>query len=427
MWWKKKLDLIGQVFFLGDLAPALHELDGLEAAGVRVTSVTAGHDEIWAAALEHPDWGSARLACQRGAQKLPPLLIDISCGLTEVERERLRTSAEVPLQLTLPARDDDVLRDRKRLLRFMSAVMGADGIAGFDVHSQMIWTPDRLADELQHDAPLDIIQVHVLHVVTEDDGVWLHSHGLAEMGFLDFDVLRPAQALTEEQFDVLRAIAFQLVEDGGNGEIWPVMGADPLSLIDAATFMRSASAADRALRDPEHHTDRRVICCDPKPPGFFSRLFGAKEIRPSRLLSRGMVEGVHLVNFSTEATELTATRARETLELYSDLGREFADLECTSLAKIGYPTDSGGHGGGREHLWFEVHDFDDQGIHATLINQPHDIERMNAGDRSRHPLDSLTDWTIVTPIGQLTARNLELARSLRALRPDILEALEEKR
>jgi hypothetical protein len=155
----------------------------------------------------------------------------------------------------------------------------------------IIWTPDRIADEIQHGAPLDILQVHVLHVVGEDDGVWLHSHGLAEMGFLDFDVLRPAQALTEDQFDVLRAIAFQMVEDGDSGEIWPVMGADPLSLIDAATFMRSASPADRALRDPENHSDRRVICCDPKPPGFLSRLFGAVEIRPSRLLSRGMVEG----------------------------------------------------------------------------------------------------------------------------------------
>ena len=52
---------------------------------------------------------------------------------------------------------------------------------------------------------------------------------------------------------------------------------------------------------------------------------------------------------------------------------------------------------------------------------------MNAGDRARHPLSWLTDWTLVTPIGQLTPRSLELARVLRAHRPEILEALEESR
>jgi hypothetical protein len=64
--------------------------------------------------------------------------------------------------------------------------------------------PARLADELVHDAPLDIVQIHVLHVVTQPEGVWLHSHGLGELGSVDFDVLRPAEALTTEQFDVSR-------------------------------------------------------------------------------------------------------------------------------------------------------------------------------------------------------------------------------
>jgi hypothetical protein len=242
------------------------------------------------------------------------------------------------------------------------------------------------------------------------------------MGFVDYDVLRPAQAIIKEQFDVLRAIAFAIVEGASSGEIRPVLGADPVSLVAASTFMGAASEADRALRDPEDHTEARVVCCDPKAPGAIARLFGAAKIRPSQLLSSGMVEGRHLVNFSTQATELFAERARGTIDLFASFRREFEDLQCTPLVKLGYPTDGGGDEN-REHLWFEVHSVGSDGLEATLLNDPFDIAEMKAGERRCHSMERLTDWTLLTPVGQLTPRSLEVARTLRELRPEILEAL----
>jgi hypothetical protein len=425
MWWQKRLDLTAQVYFRGTLPPSLEGLDGLGRVGVEVRPGPPAPEMIWTAKLHHPDWGPAELAAPRHRQALPDFMADFGTGLSPQEREQLRQRAECPLVLHVPAAESDVLRDRKRLLHLMQAVLGDDGVAGVDMMAQMVWTPPRLADELQHEAPLDIIQIHVLHVVTQAAGVWLHSHGLGEMGFVDFDVLRPAEGITGEQFDVLRAIAFAIVEGASSGAISPVSGAEPVELVDASSFMKGASGRDRELRDVEYHTERRVVCCDPVAPGVVARLFGAREIRPSRLLSRGMVEGRHLVNFSREATELAALRARECLSLFGSLAEEFADMRCMSLVKLGYQTDSGS-GADTEHLWFEAHGVAQDTIDATLLNEPFAIAGMSEGQRGTHPIERLTDWAILTPLGQLTPRTLELARHLREARPEILKALQEK-
>src|SRR5262249_43409139 len=153
----------------------------------------------------------------------------------ETERETIARDARSVLTLNVPPHTGDALRDRKQFLRFMAAVLGRDGVAGHDLIAQMFWSQERLAEELQHDAPLDIIHMHVLHVVRQPDGVWLHSHGLAEMGFVDFDVLRPAEELTANQFDLLRSIAFHIVEGASSGLIEPAVGADAVDLVDAKT------------------------------------------------------------------------------------------------------------------------------------------------------------------------------------------------
>jgi uncharacterized protein YegJ (DUF2314 family) len=419
MWWHCRLDLTGEAYFGGRSAPSLQELTGLAETGVEVTPLSPARGELWSASLRHPRWGSARLRARREAERPPEILIKTASGLTEAERERIALNARSVLTLEMPPQTGDMLRDRKQFLRFMAAVLGREGVAGHDLLAQTFWSPERLSEELQHDAPLDIIHMHVLHAVTQRDGMWLHSHGLAEMGFVDFDVLRPAEALTTSQFDLLRSIAFLIVEGASSGLIEPAMGADAVDLIDAKTFMRSASATDRALRDPDGHSDRRVVCCDPARSGLVGRLFGSRNLRPSSLLCQGMMEGEHLIRFSDLATKLGTTRALESLTLFVAFRAEFEDMKCSAFVKLGYPTDGGSH----EHLWFEVHGMTSDRIDGTLLNQPFDIVRMKAGDRGQHPIELLSDWSVMTPLGQITPRSLNVARKLRESRPEILRKL----
>lgn len=202
-----------------------------------------------------------------------------------------------------------------------------------------------------------------------------------------------------------------------------MLGAEPILLLSAKEFMQLAAPADRALRDAEGHTDARVVCCDGRAPGWFGRLLGKKQTRPSQLLSTGMVEGRHLVGFSTEASNLCATRARQCLTLFENFRGEFEPLECKALAKIAHASESGE----LEHLWFEVHGVEENSLDATLLNEPFAIPHLHAGERSPQAIDQLSDWSILTPIGSITPRTLPLAPVLRELRPEIEAALKEER
>jgi uncharacterized protein YegJ (DUF2314 family) len=155
-----------------------------------------------------------------------------------------------------------------------------------------------------------------------------------------------------------------------------------------------------------------------------ARLFKAKGARPSALLSEGMNEGKHLVRFSDTATDLAAERARGSLSSFEGFQTEFADLQCTALVKLGYPTDDDD---GREHLWFEAHGMNSGKIDATLLNEPFNVSQLKSGGRNEHAAELLTDWAIATPLGQLTPRSLELARRLREKRPMILEWLAQQK
>ena len=85
MWWKRKLDLVGDVFFRGALAPSLSDLK-LERAGIEIENLQPAEDEVWAANLRHPLWGRARLSAHR--QRTPPVepMVEFTGGLTEGEQ-----------------------------------------------------------------------------------------------------------------------------------------------------------------------------------------------------------------------------------------------------------------------------------------------------------------------------------------------------
>jgi hypothetical protein len=52
-----------------------------------------------------------------------------------------------------------------------------------------------------------------------------------------------------------------------------------------------------------------------------------------------------------------------------------------------------------EYMWFEVHGFGTAEVDATLQSQPYYVPFMARGVRAWHPLDTLADWLIATPLG----------------------------
>lgn len=429
-WRNKKTSCAGSVLFRGKVAPRASEFAHLAQRGFKVTAVEAMPAAHWAQRLSHPKWGEAMVVCLRECPRPPKQLIDFDPMLTREEREQAY-QGDSTVSVVLEGQREDVLRDRKTLLRFLRAVMGGDGMVAVDHTAQRFWPREALDDELCHDADLDIESLYSLHAITDDKSddhvTWLHSHGLAEIGLFDFDILEPSEDLLGRGRDALRVIAFAILEGKvtRNTPRFPLMrpGGD-VRFVDVRDFQRRASSAANALRGSagEDHASNRAVLCNPAG-NWLSRKLG--RITPSRLLSQPVPDDM-TVPFSTSASELMAERAQGTYLQFRQLAGEFAEFEFPVIVKLGYRIDDGEEND-REHMWFSVNELGDDQIDATLENTPFSIGRMKKGQRNWHSIELMTDWAILTPLGTITPRYTVPARQIRGSRDQFRELLNQAR
>jgi hypothetical protein len=71
--------------------------------------------------------------------------------LTDGERRAVEGCRHA-VSVAAEARTGNILRDRKDFLRFLRALMGAEGVAALDHAARSFWSRPALDDELAHDA-----------------------------------------------------------------------------------------------------------------------------------------------------------------------------------------------------------------------------------------------------------------------------------
>lgn len=423
-WREKRIPCGGAVQFRGSIPPRLGDFDYLRAQGITVAPKEAALGQHWCAQLDHAEQGSIEILCPREFPVLPANLIDFAMELVPSEKA-LAALGRSGVILRMQGVSGDLLRDRKRLLWYLRQVMGEDGVVAFDHTALRLWSRGALDDELCHDADLDIESLFALHPVSSDGNRidWLHTHGLAELGMFDFDILNPCEDLLGVAgMDILRAIALAIFEGGRErmGQAWPlVMDGRTIRFVPAREFNRRAAAAYRQIRndDAGEHVENRAVVCNPAK-GMLARWL--QRPAPVDWLSQPL--GDHLlINFSTSATRMMAERATQTYGLLRRLADEFAEFQFSIIIKLCYGEDD--HGENGEHMWFQVHEMHDDHVDATLLSQPFYCPDMQEGDRGTHPLNRITDWAIMTPGGMITPRNTTLARMIRERREELREAM----
>ena len=390
----------------------------LEAAGI--ARVKAKPGEPWQVQVEDHHLGSATIAAAPDVPD-PELVIRFASNLTDTDKARVQPPYSSVL-ITVPARTKRILADRKTLLRYAAAVMGDTGLIALDAQSHLPWTREALADELAHDADLDIEALYTIeHVWTADaEGKrtveWAHTHGLADVGAFDIDVVAPHPDFVARGGEAFRAVAQLALAKKvsiDSGEFVFGKPGGVARAVGAHDFMRHAEPRWSELRQPDHGVDRAVLC-DPVGAGLLGFLRRDAGPVPMSFARRPIPETFASL-VPTEYNDLMAERAAKTLGVLRRYREEFAALEPVTLVKLGYPTRSGGD---REHLWFQVHEMGDDWIEGTLDTRPFDVD-LEAGASGRHSLDLLSDWLLLTPAGQITPRSFHVARILREQPPEI--------
>lgn len=414
-WLKKKLRTDVQIFFRGSRPRQATEFGFLRDAGFALRDAEATPPQRWRMHIEHPTLGHGELFPFDDTDGLDDVVLDWTPGLTPTEKDEIKP-CRTRVGLSMPGGHGHLLRDQKNALRIVRAVMGDEGVAAMIFQSKLIWPRAALDFELSHDADVDVEALYCTHAVgSEGSGEvnWLHTHGLAEIGGFDFDILDPDAELLGRRADGVRAIAFAII----GGDIKPDTArftlCSPPGDVRLVPVHEFAAQADPALQrrigfgDEDHRANRSIVC---EPAGgLLSRL--SKRPKPSRFLSEQQGDG-GMWNFTTAATNLMRERARNTFPLLRALHTEFAEFELTVVAKLGFRVDGGGPEE-REHIWFEVHDLDDDVIDGTCANQPYHVSSLQQGERGRHPAELLTDWMMLSPVGPVTPRSTFAARWMR--------------
>ncbi|MBX3318106.1 MAG: DUF4026 domain-containing protein [Phycisphaeraceae bacterium] len=443
---------VGAVLWKGR-ALSMDDIGSVEKRGVRLLPGRVGPEGVgsadmdWSLLLTHPHWGEADVSMMRTPTLPPQLVIDLTPGMTGGDRALLATCTG-SLSVRCPAKTQHVLRDRKNMLRFVHALAetiaatpGVSGAIGADHGSEQFWSLDALRDEMAHDADLDVQHLFIIHAVEgkkPETSDWVHTHGLDKVGGFDFDILAPSQEMLGAMDTATRALAFSVIE----GEVRPDTARHTFAYPDGdvrfvpvGEFMRNAAPEHRALRDlSENHAENRSVICEPAPEGksvrgMLSKLGGSRP-RPALAFQRKESDGM-VFAFSNKASELMAARAVATLPVLRAFMEEFGDLINPGpdlqglgvLMKMGYKVDDADSDTDREHMWFEVHGVGERTVDATLLNQPHGIAGMNQGDRAEHPIELLTEWSIMTPGGAITPQSLGHIRTIRRNKDKVLAFL----
>lgn len=411
------------IYFPGSAPPPAEAFGRLVSLGYELTDRRTD-DALWAIGLQHADHGQAELL---GSRDVPVIdeAIQFASNLTDTEKAgAMGSSAGVFLRM--PARRKHALRDRKSMLRVARDILGDDGVMVIDVASELPWSRASLDDELLHDADLDVEGLYCVHNVLDDarpdadppEVLWQHTHGLAELGRFDVDIVAPDPSFAASDSEMIRGIASGILE----GNIGPTErlfrfghpGGDA-RLVTASDFQRDADPTFTVRRDATDHAAARSVLCEPVGRKILG--FGRGE-RPEPLrLARRPPPEPFIIYFPTTLTELMAERAAATTNVLRSLKAEFEEFDVVAIVKLGYPTADGG----KEHLWFEAHAIGDQTIDATLENKPFSVE-LTYGERAERPLGLLTDWMLMTPAGPISPRSLSAARRLREHADEIRSA-----
>jgi hypothetical protein len=427
-WFKKDINCYGSVLYRGTIPPGKTTYNYLKNYDIEITDIEAAPDCHWALNLTHKEWGEAILLSLRDNEVPPGDLIDYSYNLTEDDRNEIKQAGSI-VSLKMKQSTKSLLKDRKNFLFFLNAVIDDFGIAAIDHQSQRFWTRGELEIELSHNADLDIDSIISFHSVTDDkdeeNTVWLHTHGLAEIGFFDFDIVDPSEDINSSAFDALRSIACMIVEGSLTKSASRVALGYPdinISTVPVEIFNLKADDAYKKMRhDPDaYHENDRVVICEP-----VKRFLGglSRKVTPHRFLSKGPDEEV-MFYFSNEATILMSERARGTYSFLRKICDELKEFDITTLLKIGYIVDGGGEYD-REHLWFTINEFIDNEVDAELVSEPFNIERMKAGEIARHSVEGMSDWKVFTPFGEINPRQTHILRFIRSNRDNLIKVMNE--
>lgn len=292
-------------------------------------------------------------------------------------------------------------------------------------------------DDVLIDPPEDVLWL--IHAIghNKSQTAWVHTHGLWRCGNAELEILQvPIDQVTQacELIDTIaaRLLEERLPEHGCDMQIGPQMNVTIRPWQEIAPQLDNnlpGSMTDRVNEPDNPHIGVRAVICrtatSDEPQDGISC--------PAEVIEKLSSDGVVLYT-AIRVVDRLANLARATLPalvcefnklpkqmlrtdihpMASDDQQSVCFVIKASLTLSDESTES------PEHLWFVVHDFDDNRVQAQLLNDPVQSDQFSEGDIIWIQRESISDWFVTTPDAGYAPSQLEdLTSALNKLRQGI--------
>lgn len=326
-------------------------------------------------------------------------VLSIVNNIEEKEREKWKKSKyTIVLELKFK---EDVPADTcytKQLL--ILDIINPNYVVMFDMSAQKVisakWVKMLLEDNL---LPLNdyLFSVHTSYD-SENNDLWLHTHGLNRCGSIELEMLGLTKESTEN-LNILTSIARKFIEEGTSSQNEPIKaGYSSNEYLNYVWRPWEESIKIYAKKGLFKKSQGFLGCLEDRdiyhsfPSGVLFAYKNNKIEKPivnSLLLKNGLA--CFFTNRETEKIIATAkVRINHLFKIFEKHGEEFK-----YLVKVGIKH---GDQDDREYLWFNIDCINSESnkLRGTLLNSPYHVENMKQGETYTVNKEDISDWNIYT-------------------------------
>lgn len=276
-----------------------------------------------------------------------------------------------------------------------------DMLALLDISSEKILSGRWVAMAAASKVPPAPRYIYTVQAVSDEDEVWLHTHGLNRCKITELEVLGSTKDTYNNHYNIIETAANRLLEAEE-----PIKEKEPLYLARLSedihmviTLVPWAEALGQYGGEIlGGKKDRRE-----GHNGYTSMIFvypTEADYKKKKYMPVSIYDDVLKDNPIYMITSAETERMRNlALERIGYVREALKQEENHILVKIGlvvdeeYQNDDNFH----EHIWFELLEFNEDKVTGELTQEPYYVKDMHTGSVGTFDLKDITDWLIFTP------------------------------
>lgn len=251
--------------------------------------------------------------------------------------------------------------------------------------------------------------LYTIHVVTNNDKVWLHTHGLNRCNIHEVEILNSNKENFNTHYTLLTSYADILLNEYNNS----LESQDDKNMLTEGDMFNIGIFEDKKpiiatsipFEEGLKHYPKEILgqTADREGHDIHTNILflyeNENDVKKNRL--RKIDEFTKKLNnnpifyISDKETKRMSDLAKERFSYVEKIFK--AGKNINVLIKLGLATiDDEGNidKENLEHIWFELLFFEDGGFRARLTQEPYYIPNIHAGDEGKYLVSDITDWII---------------------------------